>query len=89
MGDDARCSSLIVRGDSMLVIQQVSGKWQCHKEHLRKLRARCKELEKSLVFPVKYEWVSREGNEAADAVSRREYEKLTGKVPPERPRKAG
>jgi len=35
---------LHVKGDSKLVISQVTEQWKCNKEHLKQLRARCWEL---------------------------------------------
>lgn len=75
---------LFIYGDSMLVINQLNGKWKCNKEHLRKLRDRCKELLVSIDLPWSAEWIPREKNEESDALSREAYEDSTGRTFPKR-----
>jgi ribonuclease HI len=80
--------TLEIYGDSMLVVNQVNGKWNCNADHLRKLRDRCQDLLKKICpdgFELK--WIPREQNEKADALSREAYEKSEGKPYPERRRK--
>ncbi len=67
--------SLRILGDSQLVVNTVSGKWRCHKDHLKKILAKIKPL----LFQVeKWEisWIPREKNFVADRLSK------TAKVPP-------
>ena len=73
------------KGDSMLVINQITGSWKCNKEHLQKARDRCKELI-TKITPQQFEleWVPREQNEEADALSRKAYEEATGQKFPVR-----
>jgi ribonuclease HI len=79
--------TLQIYGDSMLVVNQLTGNWNCNKEHLQKLRDRCKELI-SQINPsdLVVEWIPREQNEEADALSRKAYEEATGKKFPVRVR---
>ena len=84
-------TSLIIRGDSQLVIYQLTGEWQCNAPHLIKLRDRCREILAQLAEQTGVawtaEWVPREQNEEADALSRAAYERETGKIYPTRVRK--
>jgi ribonuclease HI len=67
---------LCIRGDSQLVIKQVSGEWRTNAAHLVALRdlaqAFIQQIEKSGV-PLTLEWIPRELNEEADALSRKAY----------------
>lgn len=55
-----------VYGDSALVIHQITGRWRCHKDHLRQRLGRIRALLN--VFPSwGAQWLPREDNEAADA----------------------
>lgn len=82
------CDGIEVRGDSQLVINQITGKWGSKTEHLTKLRDRCLELiaeiKKLSGHNPKMVWIGREENGAADNLSREAYQKLTGELPPER-----
>ncbi len=81
---------LVVRGDSQLVIYQMTGRYQCGSPALlpyfRRARERAAELEAAGV-PVAFEWVPREQNAAADALSVLAWENSTGRRVPERPAK--
>ena len=79
---------LDIRGDSQLVVEQLNGNWKCNKDHLRRLRDRCKALLQE-IMPASWRatWIPREQNGEADALSRRAYEEATGKVFPERNRR--
>lgn len=62
-------------GDSKLVINQVNGKWRCHKPHLNKMRVEAWGLlEKFVTWNA--QWVRRNENSEADAMST----SLQGKV---------
>lgn len=78
---------LEILGDSRLVIHQLTGHWGAHKEHLRKLRDRVRQL---LTHPKivdwSAQWVPRDENREADRLSRQAYENFTGKPFPERHR---
>lgn len=78
---------LILQGDSKLVVEQIAGRWKCNKDHLQKLKQRCLVL-LAEIKPIswKSEWIPREQNSAADALSQRAYVETTGKKYPERSR---
>lgn len=65
---------VVILTDSLLVVNQVTGKWDCHSPHLRKLRSEAYELicinDVSAV-----EWIPRNENQAADALTRLAYKK--------------
>ncbi len=52
--------------DSMLVVEQLSGKWKVKSESLRDLYHTVKTLEMSLKAKIKYQHVPREQNKEAD-----------------------
>lgn len=80
--------NLRIFGDSQLVIEQINGNWRCNAPHLVKMRDRCRQLLAALECRYTLDWIPRELNEAADALSRKAYEKATGRKFPERRRKA-
>ena len=61
-------SNVIIEGDSMLVINQVNGKWKIHKDHLRIL---CSNVQKELLNfgSYKLNWIPREKNSIADELA--------------------
>jgi ribonuclease HI len=63
---------ILVRGDSQLVIKQVTGEWGCKARHLIGPRNRLRNLANQL-GDVTFEWVPREENEPADRLSREAY----------------
>lgn len=83
--DAGKKGRLLVRGDSKLVICQVTGEWNCNAAHLVALRDRCRELLAG--FEWKAQWVPREENEPADRLTRQAWEDITGKAFPSRPTK--
>jgi ribonuclease HI len=59
------CTEVEARGDSQLVVRQVTGDWQTNEQHLRELRDRARELaEEFETFEIV--WVDREKNLRAD-----------------------
>jgi ribonuclease HI len=76
-----------IRGDSKLVVNQITDRWACNKDHLRKLRDRCRELLKKISLGTVLTWIPREQNEYCDALSQKAYTEATGKPYPERRRK--
>jgi len=80
--------TLEIKGDSKLVIEQLTGNWQCKAENLIPLRARCLQLLAEIGCQWSATWVPREQNEKADALTRTAYEEKTGKKFPERRRKS-
>lgn len=77
-------TGLRIRGDSQVVIQQLAGKYQCHKATMQQMYNRCWELLNQIFRPVEIEWIPREQNAAADRLSREAYKDVTGKDPPSR-----
>jgi len=65
-----RYEPAVIRGDSKLVIQQCSGRWRVKKGIYKDLALRCVAILSQ--FPnVRLEWVPRECNVQADALSKR------------------
>jgi ribonuclease HI len=81
-----RPEELVIRGDSLLVINTLTGTWRSKKAHLTKLRDRCRALIEQ-IGPKEWraEWIARELNEACDGLSKRGYREITGKDMPEFP----
>lgn len=77
---------LVLRGDSKLVVNQLTGSWRCNHAHLAGLRDECRELLKGLGCQWRAEWVPREENAEADALSVEAYVQATGKPFPVRKR---
>lgn len=78
-----------LKGDSQLVVRQLTGHWKCNKPHLQRFRARCLEILGQIGCKSwTATWIPREANDAADALSRQAYETATGKKYPERARSA-
>jgi ribonuclease HI len=75
--------SVEVRGDSQLVINQVTGAWRCNVPHLRPLLQKAKSLA-GQVGQVSFRWVPRERNTEADALSRQAYAEAKAKAPARR-----
>lgn len=59
---------VLIRGDSKLIINQVTGRWKVKKPHLQALYDQAQELIKDFEL-VTFKWVPRESNEEADAVA--------------------
>lgn len=78
---------LLIRGDSKLVVNQLTGEWACRAEHLIPLRDRCREILEQIGIAWRAEWVPREDNTEADALSVDAWCKATGKPFPVRVRK--
>ena len=62
-----------ISGDSKLVVNQVNGLWKVNKPHLKELFLKAKELKKQTESEL--QWVSRDLNAHADALSNRAFEK--------------
>jgi ribonuclease HI len=59
---------LRIYGDSRLVINQLTGRWRCHKGHLRRYRDACLNLLRRMDW--RASWIPREQNEEADELSK-------------------
>jgi len=86
---DAKFPGLVIRGDSKLVCEQIADHWSVKAERLKKAHAACLDLLRGKLDPFMTEWIPREQNAEADALSREAYLKATGRVAPERQRRAG
>lgn len=60
---------LLIRGDSQLVIEQLTDGMKCKKPHLRVYRDACRELLRSLPYGWEAAWVPRAENSHADRLS--------------------
>jgi ribonuclease HI len=72
---------LEIRGDSKLVIEQLSGRWKCQAPLLVPLRQRCLALIELLGNDFSAIWIPRAQNAEADELSRKAYRQHTGKEP--------
>lgn len=79
--------TLVVRGDSQLVVRQIEGAWRCNHEHLTRLRDECRRKLDAVGCPWRIEWVPREQNADADAQTAAAYERETGRAFPVRDKK--
>jgi ribonuclease HI len=68
---------VVLRGDSQLVVKQYSGEWACHKDHLLALRDKLRHAA-TFFESLQLEWIPREQNVRADALSRQAHEQETG-----------
>ena len=59
----------VVRGDSMLVVNQINGKWECKKPHIKMLRNRAVSALNKIKFRVRFERVPRAENAHADELA--------------------
>lgn len=80
----SKCDRLLIRGDSQLVIKQLTGEWGSKKEHLTRLRDAVRKLLWDSGIPWDAEWVPREKNEKADAIGREAYFQAEGRAMPVR-----
>lgn len=74
--------TILIRGDSKLVIEQICARWACNKPHLQSLRDKITAVLITICGAWNAMWVGREGNEKADALSRKAYRETTGEDPP-------
>ncbi|AWM41745.1 hypothetical protein GobsT_71580 [Gemmata obscuriglobus] len=82
-----RPDGITILGDSQLVINQLTGDWECRDERLRECRDRCLEYLTTLGCRWKAVWVPREQNTHADLLSQAAYVGRTGKPVPVRPKR--
>lgn len=76
LADKKWTGRLTIRGDSQVVIYQLSGRYDCNREHLRRLRDRCRELLKAIGNNYVLEWIPRNKNQRCDSLSRLAYVKF-------------
>jgi ribonuclease HI len=94
VGCDLDPTAVVVRGDSQLVVYQMTGKWACNKPHLAAFISRCRDLLRELrsnSWTARLEWVNRDANAVADALSVAEWERVNNRKMPtftKRPKRA-
>lgn len=67
-----------MRSDSQLLVNQASGLWSCNSPQLHPLMTRIRRA--GTVMNVQWQWITREQNTRADALSRKPYEEIAQKV---------
>jgi ribonuclease HI len=77
-----QCEELLIRGDSQLVIRQLTGQWGCRTEHLRLLRDYClgvlaKLRSRGIAWSA--EWVRRVRNRRADTLAAEARQVVNGR----------
>jgi probable phosphoglycerate mutase len=73
-------ADVLVRMDSKLVVEQMSGRWKIKHEDMRRLALEARDLAAEISAAggsVSFEWMPREKNKAADALSNRGMDGLT------------
>jgi len=60
---------IVVKGDSQLVIRQMTGEYAVKAPNLHVLYAKVCQMVNDIGIPIEFEWVPREQNEKADALS--------------------
>ena len=80
-------TSVIVRMDSKLVVEQLSGRWQVKHERLRPLAREAAALRKSFA-DVSFEWVPREQNRNADRLANEAMDEAAGRPTATRSRRS-
>jgi ribonuclease HI len=81
----AGMTRLVIRGDSQLVQKQLTGVWGCKAAPLAEARDRCLALLDALGVDWAAEWVPREQNAEADALTVAAWVEAAGRPFPERP----
>jgi broad specificity phosphatase PhoE/ribonuclease HI len=71
-------SSVQVRMDSKLVVEQVSGRWQVKNERLRPLASQAAVLRRSFA-DITFEWIPREHNRHADRLANEAMDEAAGR----------
>jgi ribonuclease HI len=73
-------TAMTVRSDSQVLVRQITGEYGCHTPALQALLAAVQKARDLMTVAV--EWIPREQNEAADALSRQAYYEATGHEAP-------
>lgn len=74
LADTDQQGAVEIRGDSQLVVRQMTGEWRCYAEHLQPLHREALELACQFTGPVLFRWVPRGENAEADELSKEAYE---------------
>ena len=73
-----RRKGVLLRTDSQLVVRQAAGDWDCHAQHLLPFVEELRYLLRQAQGRI--EWVPRERNQRADALSREAYEEAVDRA---------
>ncbi len=78
LGEIEPGGEVIIRGDSKLVINQMSGRWKAKRGLYKPFYTQAKKSLSALQkkFKIRFEWIPREENEAADELSKIPLRKL-------------
>lgn len=76
----AGADSVVVRMDSKLVVEQMSGRWQVKNDALRRLVREAAAL-RSGFAEVSFEWIPRESNKHADRLANEAMDIAMGRIP--------
>ncbi len=71
-----RPGPLLLRGDSKLVVMQMRGEWQARQGAYIKVLEKVRTVVASCSFEIRWEWVPREQNKRADALSKLALEEV-------------
>lgn len=71
LGEVGVQGSLLIRGDSKLVINQLTGRWKCKTDKLAVFRDEARKILEQSGLKWQAEWCPREQNEACDELSKR------------------
>lgn len=75
--------AVVAKGDSQLVIRQMSGEYRVRTPHLRPYHERLGQLASGFVS-LRFVWIPRESNQEADRLSKRAIQDAGGYAPPGR-----
>ena len=71
-----RPGPFLLRGDSKLVVMQMQGAWQARQGAYIKVLEKVRALAATCTFEIRWEWVPREQNARADALSKLSLEEI-------------
>lgn len=71
---DMGCRELVVKGDSTLIIKQITGSYQVKSKHLIPLFDEARKLSRHFE-KITFRWITREQNALSDALSNRAFER--------------
>lgn len=71
-----RPGPLLLRGDSKLVVMQMRGEWQARQGAYIKVLEKVRAVVDTCAFEIRWEWVPREQNKRADALSKLALEEV-------------
>ena len=81
--DYDKIGSILILGDSKLVISQLTGKWNCKSPIMKKFRDNCLNMLDKIGVEWAAHWIPREINEEADKLGREAYNLELALIEPE------